>query len=465
MTHVAAPSRRTPLIVGCLVVAMTLALLPFGGLRGGASTSFVPAMLAIVLCFDVLSVYLLVGDFRDSGEPRVLVMAAAYSWSLVLMGAYALAFPGVLPHPPLAVTPSVAPWLYIGWHAGFPVLLGVAWAPWPPRFGMPIIEIGRHRAVVLVLASITALAGGACAAAVLDARGLPVLIHGLDTSRMATLTAPIVVPLVILAVVATARGCWHRTGPERWSAIAVLVCLCDLALTYTSHFRYSLGWYAGRTMTLAAAGVLLIAMLADVRSAKARATHNAAHDELTGLYNRRSVHDQLAQLASRSRRSGAPLSVLLIDLDLFKRVNDSLGHDVGDTVLRTVAANMHATVRRGDVVARVGGEEFLVVLPDTGLDQAHVVAEKLRATLREVTLPGVSAVTASMGVTTLFDGDTVPVMLRRADQAMYRAKAGGRDRVIYADRAEPWIPSPGGTVAIAPIPWPAEVAPHGAPMR
>ena len=114
---------------------VTALLLPVGATRLEATTSFVPALISVVSCFDLLSVYLLVGAYRDRGELRHLVMALAYAWSLVTMTGYALAFPGaVSPDPPLASSPSTAPYLYLLWHCGFPVVVGLAWAPWPRRF-------------------------------------------------------------------------------------------------------------------------------------------------------------------------------------------------------------------------------------------------------------------------------------------------------------------------------------------
>ena len=102
-------------------------------------------------CFDIMSVWLLAGEYLDTGDRRLLGMALAYLWSLLLMGGYALAFPGVVSqHPPLAVTASVAPYLYLGWHVGFPVLLGAAWGPWD---WLDRTEIRRRPARLLSRAS------------------------------------------------------------------------------------------------------------------------------------------------------------------------------------------------------------------------------------------------------------------------------------------------------------------------
>lgn len=245
------------------MVLVTVLLLPVGATRLDATTSFVPALISVVCCFDLLSVYLLVGAYRDRGEVRHLVMALGYAWSLVTMTGYALAFPGAVSlRPPLASSLSTAPYLYLLWHCGFPMIVGLAWAPWPRRLPTLTPLVRRSRTAVLTLVG-TVLAGiVAVVGMVLAAPGLPTLIVGLDTSRMTRLTAPVVLPLVAIALVACHRGTRSRSGPERWATVVVLVCLCDLVLTYVSGHRFSLGWYCGRALTLFAAGAVLVAMLA-----------------------------------------------------------------------------------------------------------------------------------------------------------------------------------------------------------
>jgi Diguanylate cyclase, GGDEF domain len=152
---------------------------------------------------------------------------------------------------------------------------------------------------------------------VLFARRLPVLIHGLDTTSMAKVTAPVALPLVLASLLVCARAVRGRAGPERWSSVAILVCLCDLCLTYSS--RYRLGWYTGRTLTVTASAVVLMAMLASFRRLKAAAELNAAYDGLTALVNRRSAYDSATAMIARARRTGTALNVLMFDLDRLSR--------------------------------------------------------------------------------------------------------------------------------------------------
>ena len=435
MATVESVPRRALLVMAGVVVVLTALLVPVGSRQLPNSVSFVPAMLSVVACFDVISVYLLVGDYRDRGDVRLLLMAWAYAWSLVLMAGYGLAFPGAITtDPPLAVTRSMAPYLYISWHTGFPLLLGAAWAAWPNRWLVPT-PVGRRLAVATVTVLATVAAGvGLIALLVTFAHRLPVLIDGLDTSAMTRVTAPVAVPVVLLALATTAYGTRRRSGPERWSTIAVLVCLCDLALTYSARSRFSLGWYCGRSLTLVAAGVVLLAMLAAFRRLKARAERDAAIDPLTGLSNRRSAQVAFDQMVARSRRSGAPLGVLSLDLDHFKQVNDRYGHETGDLVLTEVARLLTRSSRNEDVVARVGGEEFLILLPDTDEAGTLIRGERIRTLVAGLLVPGMAGgMTASLGATALRAGDlTTATMLRRVDTALYQAKHTGRDRVVVA---------------------------------
>ena len=158
-------------------------------------------------------------------------------------------------------------------------------------------------------------------------------------------------------------------------------------------------------------------------------------DPLTRVYNRRFVMTQLAALISGARRHNRPLSVAMIDVDRFKSFNDEYGHAVGDRVLRTVAGALQHRMRAEDYLGRLGGEEFLALLPDTDEASAAAMAERLRATVEAVRVPaeeGVLRVTVSIGWATLHESEDVDSLVRRADEALYGAKDAGRDRVQAA---------------------------------
>lgn len=161
----------------------------------------------------------------------------------------------------------------------------------------------------------------------------------------------------------------------------------------------------------------------------------AMHDALTGLYNRHYLQLHLPRLHGRALESGRPLGLIVCDLDHFKTVNDGFGHAAGDAALREVAARLAAEVRTPDLVTRFGGEEFIILLPDAGLEAAAAIAERLRAAVAAspVALPGGGSVpvTASFGVSTVFwDECNAETAIRRADAALYKAKRQGRNRVV-----------------------------------
>src|SRR5258705_1976242 len=161
-------------------------------------------------------------------------------------------------------------------------------------------------------------------------------------------------------------------------------------------------------------------------------------DPLTGVPNRRQLFLRLENELSRSLRFGEPVSLLMIDLDLFKRINDAHGHTVGDGVLRGVAVALRRNVRKIDILARYGGEEFCVVLPRVGKPEAMEVAEKLRPIVAATSIPGPAgqaslSVTISVGVATIgVDAEDVPGLIEKADGALYEAKKLGRNRVALA---------------------------------
>ncbi|WP_018649555.1 MULTISPECIES: sensor domain-containing diguanylate cyclase [unclassified Thioalkalivibrio] len=153
-------------------------------------------------------------------------------------------------------------------------------------------------------------------------------------------------------------------------------------------------------------------------------------DWLTGVANRLSLGNTLEAEIERSQRYGRPLSLIMFDLDHFKAVNDRYGHDAGDEVLKALAKTVSAELRDADTLGRWGGEEFIILVPETRLVGATAMAEKLRQAVAAMSVPGVPGVTASFGVAERASGDSAKLLARRADEAMYQAKRAGRDRVV-----------------------------------
>ena len=197
-------------------------------------------------------------------------------------------------------------------------------------------------------------------------------------------------------------------------------------------------WPDGRTVRYAVA--VDISELKDTQNRLAEAhaelalrnlelTRLSTTDILTGLASRQHIEETTRQALADQAAGGPPLSLILYDIDLFKRINDRHGHLAGDMVLRALSELIGRRVPSGHPVGRWGGEEFLVVCPGATLAETYVAAESLRKAVRELSLPEVGGITCSFGVAQARPGDSLESLLDRADQALYAAKRLGRDRV------------------------------------
>jgi len=170
----------------------------------------------------------------------------------------------------------------------------------------------------------------------------------------------------------------------------------------------------------------------------------AIYDTLTGLYNRRYFEERLGMDAQKSFYGGTPLSLVMVDIDHFKKVNDTFGHTEGDQVLCRVSSLLKSSIRKKDTVARYGGEEFILILPEAGLEASFVIAERIRRlienTLFEVGRAQIN-LTVSMGISNFpsHRAKSKEELIKMADQALYDAKRGGRNKVcIFAGKSAPW---------------------------
>lgn len=172
---------------------------------------------------------------------------------------------------------------------------------------------------------------------------------------------------------------------------------------------------------------------AELQAANETISRLAATDELTGLANRRSFNERLTAAVSAARRHSYPLAMIMVDLDHFKTVNDTLGHSQGDKALQRFAELLREMVRAEDMVARWGGEEFVIVLPHTGVEAATALAERIRSAFQKCwKADDPLHLTASFGVVQYQEGEDNDHLLKRADDALYQAKHDGRNCVVTA---------------------------------
>ncbi|WP_343594262.1 GGDEF domain-containing protein [Paracidovorax wautersii] len=173
-----------------------------------------------------------------------------------------------------------------------------------------------------------------------------------------------------------------------------------------------------------------------VRRAEEQLQAQAATDPLTGLSNRRNLIARAERTLAEARQAGRPTALVIADIDHFKRINDRYGHDAGDQVLVSIGARLLRASRAHDVVARWGGEEFLILLPDTSAEAAQILAERVRSAVAEAPIEhhagGRIEATLSLGVCEVGAGESMTSAIARADRALYRSKDAGRDRVTTA---------------------------------
>jgi diguanylate cyclase (GGDEF)-like protein len=174
----------------------------------------------------------------------------------------------------------------------------------------------------------------------------------------------------------------------------------------------------------------------ELREANERLRELAIRDPLTGLFNRRHWRHLMLMELERCRRHERPIAVLMVDIDHFKTVNDRFGHVVGDRVLAAVARRLEGELRAHDSIARLGGEEFAVLLPETGIRDARTAAERLRLAVRDVALPEADGLEVRVSVgaaaASALTDDEIDVLMAAADEALYQAKRGGRNRTFAA---------------------------------
>jgi diguanylate cyclase (GGDEF)-like protein len=198
---------------------------------------------------------------------------------------------------------------------------------------------------------------------------------------------------------------------------------------YEIHFESHLGLIFALTLFIVLGELSRRSAFRKLKKAHEQINELAIRDALTGIYNRRFIWDEMSSAERRANQGEDIFSVCLMDLDKFKSINDTYGHPMGDTVLKTVAAHIQSQIRSGDICARYGGEEFLCLLKNTNKDNAYLFADRLRQTVSELVIDGLK-VSISVGVTQYEVGEEFSKTLARADTGLYEAKANGRNRVI-----------------------------------
>lgn len=435
--------------VAMVLAAVTIATLPFADRPLPAMPAFMPAFAAVAAFANLLTAYLLLSQARTSATWPILWLGSCYLFTGLIIVPHMLTFPGLVPGSMAASSTPV--WLWIFWHWGFSI--GVLIYALSPARVLADATRALVRAVLVTVALVTALTALAVSPLL-----PPLIFHGNFANFTYSPFAPTLIATTGVAGLVLVTRTHLRTVVHLWLAIATVNLFLDVVLTLYSLQRYSLGWYVARLDTVGASVAMLAAFLYQLtriqhqlvvsREALAQAhdaqralnqqlAQLAKEDALTRLLNRRGIREVLEHEWSRWLRYQRPFSVLMIDLDHFKTVNDVYGHAAGDAVLEQIATLVRNQLRAADIASRYGGEEFLVLLPETTTEGARCVADLLRSHIRGCrTTPHQIAVTASIGISsTAPEYLTLEALLDAADSACYRAKNAGRNRIVAASDA------------------------------
>jgi len=463
---------RRGLLLALLILLIGLPIVFFGNVRLPHFPAFATIHASFVLVVDAITAYLLLGQFHYQRRLIYAGLAGAYLFKSLIMLPLLLTFPEALKNDRQLIGGNQsAAWLWVLWHLLFPAIIGVTVLIHRRHDGRQIAADRVAASRNTVIAAVLALLLGITAMVTLLHERLPMLIDTAQDPALHTLFF-ILAGIALTTTSASTWLCW-REGRRRqttlhlWLTITLFAVLADIMAGMSTTARYTVGWYFGRIEAMLAASLLLLmllnelndlylrlattmdafmtsnqrmasllqekeALVTDLQYSEAQIRQLAYYDSLTELPNRRLLLDRLGQALNQARRHHRSMAVMFMDLDRFKEINDTLGHDAGDKLLVEVARRMLACLRRGDTASRSGGDEFIIVLSEISHPKdAAQVAEKILAALRiPVDLDGhMTPVTISIGIAIfpLDSPDDLRDLMQKADKAMYVAKTEGRN--------------------------------------
>lgn len=470
---------RHGIIFATVVIVLAVIVALFGQIPLTPLPQFTTFHASFVFLVDGITAFLLFGQFVYRQQPSYCILAAAFLFSSLVVLPFVLCFPGALKAEGEFIGGEQSSiWVWHVWHTLFPALVALSLIVHERGAGRLVPRRWVYRSVVAAMTIVVLLVLLISIAVTAFHDWLPVLIHAARVPVKANfywaggVAAAVTAAAFLLALRMVAR---QRTILHTWLALVLLALLADEAASLGAYPRFSLGWYFGRIDWILAASVLLVVFLTDInrlyrrlaeaardlfnsnrrlsamvkkrdalviqlRESEERVRYMAFHDAVTGLPNRRLLMESLTHTLAQASRHGHNTAVLFIDLDRFKEVNDVLGHDVGDALLNEVAIRLKRCVRAGDTLARMGGDEFVILLPEvSGPRDAAAVADKALTALAETMLVMGHRIdiTASIGIamSTSEDRPAADALLRRADEAMYAAKKAGRNRMTMGQSA------------------------------
>jgi diguanylate cyclase len=464
-TRIASPQQRKMALFACVAIGVTtVALIPEARTIWGPMRAFIPAYQTALILAYAMTGYLMFGHYQATRSRALLYLSGGFFYTAGIVTAQFLSFPGLfLPEGRLIGGPQTAVWLWCLWHIG-PVVGILLYAISAQRNGNAVDSSEGPAVALQFVAVVLGLLGLSIFAVTTLHDLLPVMDQNGDYQRITTSG---VAPGIQAAIAATLVVLW-RTGKFRtelnlWLSVALVALIFDDTITMVGGARQSGGWYVGRINALISAAVMLWVYVyeinrvykkvaADARALRASnsqlttAVGRAQLDSLTHLPRRALFMDQLRGLQAEQRRNGHALALLFIDLDGFKKVNDTKGHLIGDLVLTQAAGVLRSTIRNGDVVGRHGGDEFVIALT-APLDQIDAITSRIAADVIQGIGQLNQGIGCSIGVSQAADPYAdAQELVQEADAAMYVAKRNGKNRTqIYEGHvsASPLAPQAG----------------------
>jgi diguanylate cyclase (GGDEF)-like protein len=449
-TASAAQSRRALWL--CLAIGLiALACIPVAGLPRPHHADFLAAYQTGLIAAYLISGYLLFALYRGSRAPALLFLCSGSLYAGAMLTLQLLSYPALAPAGLLPDGPRTTLWLWIFWHAALPVSVSLyAVSEWL-RPGWTTAQ--RERTAVWHGIALLGLLGASVAAITVWAGFLPDIGEVEQFAALSTMwLGPALLINVVLAIGLLWRATGFRTLLHIWLGVALAALLFDHVMTLIGGTRLSVGWYVGQGDALISATVTLLlcmgeidrAYVGTVNSVQRLATANAllearvdqaGLDHLTGLPGRALFLQRIRTLRERNLGKGMIVAVMVVDLDGFKRVNDTFGHERGDQVLKQTADVLRSVLRDTDVAARFGGDEFVVCLfaPFKVVQTVMIqIAGRIVSGVAELG----SGIGCSVGVS-LFSADRLAFdsAMQQADEAMYLAKSHGKNR--YAIYGQP----------------------------
>ena len=447
-----------------VILILAIVVIFYGDVPLPKFPQFVPLHVAFVFLLDTITAFLLFGQFHYRRILLYLLLGSGYLLNAMISIPFLLAFPGGLQtEGGIIGGPQSAIWLWHYWHILFPVIVTTAIIVHNATHGQQLNRPNLWPITVFALVVVMLVVIALSLSVTYGHNWLPELI---DVTRKPPLTTAFywaggsAAVATLIALIFTFRQGSQRTVLYLWLAVTMLAFLADIVSSLSANARYTLGWYFGRVEAIIAASVLLMVFLAEIlrlydrlSSANSMLLHlvtenqlsreilvNKNHqlellsktDHLTQLLNRQAIENELVQLINTYHRYGHSFSLILIDIDHFKEINDSYGHNIGDEVLRILGRVIKKRLRSTDTAGRWGGEEFLIVCSETELAAATAFAEELRELIYTSNFQLNIPLSASFGVVEYQADEDVNTLVGRVDEKLYAAKNNGRNQVVSA---------------------------------